>query len=132
MKECIICKKEFDENHTRRKCCSIECLNIYNNQKAKQKRIKNYNIEEHKRICPYCNISFICKHLSVKYCSNICKSKYRIRKDKEKHLLDKRGITQKLIYKECAICKTPFQIHNSSTLKCCSKECSKIFKKKSD
>lgn len=138
IKECSICKKEFVVNSSSHAYCSKECKSIHlqnyaeivkqrNKERSQINTSEELNISKHNKICPYCNISFICNHLSMKYCSKICKNKYGIKKTKEKYLQVRGGPILKLIDKKCFICKKIFKIYNSNTLKCCSRECSKIF-----
>jgi 5-methylcytosine-specific restriction endonuclease McrA len=81
MKICPVCNTEFQEINNQQVYCSHVCKNTAllkrKNEKKSQKRLEQWNQQDHMRICPVCNQEFILrqKHVTQIYCSKQCRQK---------------------------------------------------------
>ncbi|GAA0069256.1 hypothetical protein UT300003_07790 [Clostridium sardiniense] len=95
-KICEYCKNEFNGRKSA-KCCSRECSD---------KKRKEDTLKKNSKKCEVCNVEFIPKRESAKYCSKKCM-----------------GISKQLKPKKCLNCGNKFKPYKSF-LKFCSVKCS--------
>jgi predicted nucleic acid-binding Zn ribbon protein len=74
-KTCPICKRVFTTNNPRKRYCSDECYNIY---QEKRNSHKKHNQTE--RVCALCGKTFYSSHFMQKYCSHACYDESKVKR----------------------------------------------------
>ncbi len=118
MKECIVCKKDFETNRKDKIYCSDFCKNRRN----REPRIGNIE-----KVCGWCGSNFMAKKPWAKWCSKLCASRGR-----------NNGLSEKISYvsktreyvlgeANCLNCATTF-IKKNKDHKFCRSECKTEFR----